>query len=132
MRQDRSDTQRFIMTCPMFSSTKYKIRAEAPYKVHHWIADGLQDSEDLFPNPDRTAYLQYDRGEIKEISQFAPGDVVWVSFTVAYSVGRGPEFCPIELIKVGTAFRKQDDVPIISRARLELVPVDLSKKSKSS
>lgn len=135
MWQNGSDTRRFIMTCPMFSSTKYRRRVEPPYKVHHWITDALKDSKDWFPNPDRTTYLHYDKGELKDISEFEPGDVVWVSFTMTYSVGPkawGPEFRPIEMIKVGTAFRELDDIPSVSRARLELGPVDLPMTGKSS
>lgn len=113
------------------SSTKFAVRAEAPYQVHPWISEALYEQSQFFPFPDRAQYFSYERGELKPLTRFEQGDVLWISFVVSYFVGPktwGPEIRPIEIIRLGHRLKDDADAPSISRPRLKVGRVDLVMK----
>lgn len=110
-----AESQRFIMTCPLFAKrTSFNHTAgqpfRVPYRVHPWIQSTLEEpaNSKWIPNPDRPRLLAYERDKLIDLADsdrpaFESGDVIWISFTLTYTVGNeawAPEYRLIDLVRV--------------------------------
>lgn len=80
------------------------------YELHPWIRSAVQ-SGGLLANPERPRMFAWESDELRSIQdcipdEFERGDIVWVSFMLAYIVGGAewyPDMRPIDFVKVGHA-----------------------------
>lgn len=86
-----------------------KLAREPPFKLHAWIEQALEGNDEYVVNPQRPSVMAYENGQLIDIGdsnppRLVPGDLIWISFAVTFSIGLsswGPKFRPIELVRVG-------------------------------
>lgn len=116
---DRDENGRFVLSAALFVKKNAFNRSKnitLPYTPHKWLTDALKDSGRWMLNPDRPRLLVFKNGALANLADdgepvLIPGDVIWASFTLTFSIGSvywAPEYRPIELIRVGRLSRPQE------------------------
>lgn len=110
-QSDPHAIRHFVMSAPVFAQkTPFNGQDDPlPYELHPWILAALKDKLNLVANPKKPSVLAFESDELRTVEDSAlgeltEGNIIWVSFTVAYAIGRKDwhlEIRPIELVQVG-------------------------------
>jgi hypothetical protein len=103
---------RFVMSSPIFvrkNAFNQSKRASPQHKMHRWITDALERNTRWISNPQLPRLLAWNNDSLINLRDdseptFQAGDVVWMSFTLTFSIGSvywAPEYRPVELVRVG-------------------------------
>ena len=85
------------------------------YTPHKWVTDAVKDNRRWIPNPERARLLVFKNDTLANLTDdseptLAAGDVIWMSFTLTFSIGStywGPDYCPIELVHISRLSRPE-------------------------
>ncbi|KAI0350510.1 hypothetical protein OH77DRAFT_1430978, partial [Trametes cingulata] len=112
--QNGSDAKQtvYVLSSQMFfKRTPFTSRKEASisYPLHPWIEEAMKNTP-YFANPDRPSILELQGDQLVDITKcdppaLAPGDLVWISFSVEFVIGVNfwnTTFTPYEIIRIGT------------------------------
>jgi hypothetical protein len=127
---DKDENGRFVLATPLFVRRNAFNRSKPTalrYTPHNWVADAVKDNRRWMPNPERARLLVFkdeSLGNLTDDSEptLTAGDVIWMSFTLTFSIGSmywAPEYRPIELIRVGRLSRPEG-----SRVGIETLDVN--------
>lgn len=97
----------FLRKTPFNSADEKRLE----YQPHPWVSDAVKDQKDkgFILNPERPSLYELDGSILTDLQKCRPnlytrGDIIWVCFTISFSFfsgSWGPDFIPIELVRVG-------------------------------
>lgn len=88
------DAVQFVFAAPLFDKrTSHNANTPVPYPVHPWIQRAVEDDHTIVPHLKRPSIFSYEDGVLKTVEdsglgELRRGDIIWMSFTVTYAVGR--------------------------------------------
>lgn len=97
-------TDSYVLNWPIFMDRRGGSPARTLwYQPHPWVQEAL-DGSSLLANHERPKMFEWRENQLQPVPLFNPGDIVWVSFMVAYIVGGAqwyPDMRPVDFVKVG-------------------------------
>jgi hypothetical protein len=107
---DPEYSRRYILSSPLFllrSASNQQV--SLTYEPHPWLISAVQQHNKYIINPNRPTTLVLADNELLDLEdgnppEFQRNDIVWISFTISFIVGREywqPEYRPIDIVRVG-------------------------------
>ena len=109
---DSGTNGRFFISSPLFvkRTTLNRSKPSAVGRtLHPWIGEALKVNGRWMANPELPRILVYQNDSLTNLAddsepRLKAGDVIWMSFTLTFSIGPmfwAPEYRPIELVRIG-------------------------------